>query len=83
MSLKQAKNDNKLSQKYYGPYKVLQKIGTMLYKLELLSFSRVHLVFHVSFLKKVISDKLLVQTILLDEEGKIILEHEAVTETRN
>jgi len=29
MSLKQAKKDNKLLLKYYGPYKVLQKIGTM------------------------------------------------------
>ena len=35
MSLKQAKKDNKLSPKYYVPYKVLQKIGTMTYKLEL------------------------------------------------
>ena len=29
MSLKQAKKDTKLSPKYYGPYKVLQNIGTM------------------------------------------------------
>ena len=35
MSLKQAKKDNKLSPKYYGPYKVFQKIGTMEYKFEL------------------------------------------------
>ena len=37
---------------------------------------------HVSFLKKVIRDKIPVQTIFpeLDEEGKIILELEAVTE---
>jgi hypothetical protein len=35
MSLKKAKKDNKLSPKYYGPYKVLQKIGTMAQKLEL------------------------------------------------
>ena len=84
MSLKKAKKDNKLFPKYYGPYKVLQNIGTMAYKLELPPYSRVHPVFHVSFLKKVIGDKLPVQTILpeLDEEGKIILEPEALMETR-
>ena len=84
MSLKQAKKDNKLSPNYYGPYKVLQNIGTMPYKLELPAASRVHLVFHVSCLKKVIGDKLPIQTILpeLDEEGKIMFELEAVIETR-
>ena len=63
---------------------MLQKIGTMAYKLELPTASRLHPVFHVSCLKKVIGDKLPVQTILpeLDEEGKIILEPEAVIETR-
>jgi hypothetical protein len=84
MSLKKAKKDNKLSPKYYGPYKVLQKIGTMAYKLELPASSRVHPVFHVSCLKKVVGDKIPVQTIFpeLDEEGKIILEPEAITDTR-
>ena len=84
MSLKQSKKDNKLSPKYYGPYKVLQKIGTMAYKLELPASSRVHPVFHVSCLKKVIRDKIPIQTILLelDEEGKIILEPEVIIETR-
>ena len=78
MSLKNTKKDNKLSPKYYGPYKVLQNIGSMAYKLELLASSRVHPVFHVSYLKKVISDKLPVQTILpeRDEEGKITLNPE-------
>jgi hypothetical protein len=66
MSLKQVKKDNKLSPKYYGPYKVLQKIGTMAYKLEFPASSRVHPVFHVSCLKKVISDKIPVQTIFLE-----------------
>jgi hypothetical protein len=41
MSLNQAKKDNKLSPKYYGPYKVFQNIGTMAYKLELSTSSRV------------------------------------------
>ena len=84
MSLKQAKKDNQLSPKYYGPYKVLQKISTMEYKLELSASSRVNPVFHVSCLKKVIGENIPVQTILpkLDEEWKIILEPEAVMETR-
>ena len=82
MSLKQAKKDNKLSPKYYGPYKVLHKIGTMAYKLELPASSWVHSVFHVSCLKKVIGDKLLVQIMFpkFDEEGKIISEPEVVME---
>lgn len=84
MSLKQAKKDNKLSPDYYGPYKMLQNIGTMAYKLELHVASRLHLVFHVSCLKKVIGNKIPIKTILpkLDNEGKIILELEAVIETR-
>jgi hypothetical protein len=46
--------------------------------------SRVHLVFHVSCLKKVIGDKIPVQTIFpeLDKEGKTILEPEAITDIR-
>jgi len=84
MSLKQAKKDNKLSPKYYGPYKVLQKIGTMAYKLELLASTWVHPVFHVSCLKKVIGENLLVQTVFpeLDEEGKIIFGPKVVMNTR-
>jgi hypothetical protein len=56
----------------------------MAYKLELPASSRVHPVFLVSCLKKVIGDKILVQTILpeLDEEGKIILEPESINDTR-
>ena len=84
MSLKQAKKDNKLSPKYYGPYKALQNIGTMAYKLDLLASSRVHPCFQVSCLKKVIGDKFPIQTILPkhEEERKFILKPETVTEIR-
>jgi hypothetical protein len=63
---------------------MLQTIGTMAYKLEFPASSRVYPVFHVSFLKKVISDKIPVQTIFLEleEEGKIIFKPEAITDTR-
>ena len=76
MSLKQQKKDNQLALKYYAPYKVLQRIGCMAYKLELSLSSRVHRVFHVSCLKKVINNNMSVQTILpeINEEGKIIVE---------
>ena len=50
----------------------------MVYKLELLASSWVHLDFHVSCLKKVIGDKIPIQNFFpkLDEEGKVIFEHE-------
>ena len=51
----------KLSPRYIGPYQILRKIGAVAYELEFpASLGFVHLVFHVSMLKKCIGDHSLV-----------------------
>jgi hypothetical protein len=43
---------SKLAPKYFGPYKVLQCIGEVAYKVQLPNRVCIHDVFHVTFLKK-------------------------------
>ena len=43
---------HKLVTLYYGPFKVLEEVGTMTYKLELLAKAKLHPTFLISLLKK-------------------------------
>lgn len=51
-SLVLRKKDKKLGMRYFGPFKVLKKIGAVAYRLQLLAEAHSHPIFHVSVLKK-------------------------------
>lgn len=74
----------KLACCYFGPYQIEEKIGSVAYKLKLPQESRIHSVFHVSLLKKKIGSSVLPIKDLptTTEEGRIILQPEAILDTR-
>ena len=55
-SIERRKN-HKLSPRYFGSYRVLERIGAVAYRLELPPGSRVHPMFHTSLLKKKVRDQ--------------------------
>jgi hypothetical protein len=75
----------KLTSKYYGPYKVLEKIGSLAYKLLLPEGVNIHPVFHVSNLKKHLGTHAVPQPglPLVGPDGKIKTAPFQVLETRS
>jgi hypothetical protein len=79
-----AEQCQKIAPKFYGPYTILKRVGQVAYQLALPSQSKLHPVFHVSCLKKVIGTRCQLQTNLpeLAEEGSIWLQPEVVLDRR-
>ena len=74
----------KLSAKYYGPSEVVEKIGEVAYRLKLPPSLKIHPVFHVSLLKKVVG-KYKVEEVLpieLGDDRAELMTPEAILATR-
>ena len=54
----------KIVARYYGPFKVIQKVGVVSYKLDLPLGSLIHLVFHASILKDKLGNQMVLRPIL-------------------
>ena len=82
-SLKQ-KGFEKLRPCYYGPYMIIGKVGQVAYELELPEESKIHNVFHVSCLKKVIGQQVVASQELppLDDEGRLATSPEEILQVR-
>ena len=66
--------NTKRAHRYYGPYKIIRKVGEVAYQLELPRTSKIHNFFHVSLLKLHVGQHVQVLPELppMDEEGHII-----------
>jgi hypothetical protein len=74
----------KLYSKFYGPFKIIQKVGQVAYKLLLPEGCAIHPVFHVSQLKKHIGPKVIPQPNLplIDSDGNIQMHPAEVLQRR-
>ena len=51
-SMVASRSNHKLSFRFYGPYKIIQRVGQVAYKLDLPPDAKIHPVVHVSQLKQ-------------------------------
>jgi hypothetical protein len=74
----------KLKPRFYGPYRIMRRVGEVAYELELPEGSKIHNVFHVSCLKKAVGQFINTSEELppLDDEGQLELVPEEVLEFR-
>lgn len=74
----------KLAARFYGPFEIVERIGTMAYRLKLPPSAKIHNVFHVSQLKAVVGSDVKVSELpnTFSDEGHLVLYPELVVETK-
>jgi hypothetical protein len=72
----------KLKPRFYCPYRIMRRVGKVAYELEIPEGGKIHNMFHVSCLKKVVGQFISTSEELppLDEEGQLYLVSEEVLE---
>lgn len=76
------RSNNKLSPKFFGPYKIIDRCGSVAYKLELPPSSLIHPVFHISQLKVLVGNVQTTQHLPTVISDVLIKEPEAILERK-
>lgn len=74
----------KLSPKFFGPFKILAMVGVVAYTLDMPTGKKIHPTFHISQLKRKIGSHSATVTlpVVLSDEGRVLLAPEAILDRR-
>ena len=76
----------KMAPRYFGPFEVLDRVGSVAYRIELTPTVKAHNVFHVSLLKKYVHDSNHIidwSVIQVEPKGEFLLEPQCILDRKD